>query len=177
MRHYAAQPFELIDGEMIPMSPQAARSSRKEGRLYRLLADFIEKDGRGEVFIETPFVLSSQKDWVKGSRTPDLMLVDAPRLAALEAESPGWDEGPLPIVPNIAIEVLSPTDKLKAAQEKARQYLADGVAEVWLIDPWRGALYVYQPGKMARLLTEEETLHGEGLLAGLELPLLSLLSQ
>jgi Uma2 family endonuclease len=175
MRRYAAQPFELIDGEMIPMSPQAARSSRLAFKLARLLADFIEKDGRGEVFIETPFVISSRKDWVKGSRTPDLMLVDAPRLAALNAAEPDWERGPMPLLPNIAVEILSPSDRLHRMQRKAKRYLLDGVGQVWVVDSWRGMLYLHRNEAEMLSLTEDETLRGEGLLAGLELPLLPLI--
>lgn len=105
-------PFELIEGEREPVSPQVTRSSRITFRLARWLADFVESNNLGEIFSETPFVIMVQDNWVKGSRVPDIMFIRAERLAALAESDPDWEEKPLTIVPDLVIEVVSPTDRL-----------------------------------------------------------------
>ena len=49
----------------------------------------------------------------------------------------------LPLTPDFAIEVLSPSDRLKETQEKCREYIANGTSEAWLIDPEHRAVWTY----------------------------------
>ena len=76
-------PFEIVEGEIVEMTPQVTRSALIGGRLFRFLAEYVEAHKAGETFIETPFVLAVASNWVKGSRVPDVMFVRAERLAQL----------------------------------------------------------------------------------------------
>ncbi|MCC6904598.1 MAG: Uma2 family endonuclease [Anaerolineae bacterium] len=130
-------PFEWIDGERIPVSPQVAHSGRVAFRLGRILSQYVEANRLGEVFAEVPFVKACEEhqNWVKGSRQPDLMFVRAERLAALAAVDPQWERKPLTIVPDLTVEVVSPTDRLGRVTHKIDLYIQDGVSEVWLVEP------------------------------------------
>lgn len=165
VRRFDESPFELIEGEVQLLSPNMPRSSRVNGRIFRLLAAHVEAHQQGEVFIETPFVLQREKQWVKGSRVPDTMFVTADRLKALAETDQEWENSPLPLVPDLAVEVMSPTDRLAAAKRKAERYLEDGVRLVWVIDPERQAVFVYGAEGVVTL-TDEDTLTGEGVIAG-----------
>ncbi len=173
LQRYHEAPFELVDGEYIFMSPNIPRSSRISGRLFRLLSDHVDAQKLGEVFIETPFVLKASKQWVKGARVPDVMFIRTERLKALADLDADWETSPLPLVPDLAVEVMSPTDRFAALNQKARRYLTDGVQQVWVIDPERRAVFVYVSDSIIPL-SEEDKLSAEGVIAGFELDILKL---
>jgi Uma2 family endonuclease len=175
MRRYDEEAFELIEGECIPVSPQAIRSVRIAGKLYRILAPFVESNGLGEAFIEAPFVMKASKKWVKGSRVPDVMFIGADRLKALAENDPDWETSPLPLVPDLVIEVMSPTDRLAAVNRKVKRYLNDGVRCVWVIDAEHRAIHVHtSDSTQATILTEDDKLTGADILTGFELDIAKL---
>jgi Uma2 family endonuclease len=169
MRQYDEQPFELIDGECIPVV-QITRSVRISGRLFRYLANYVDEHQLGEVFIEAPFVMKPQKQWVKGSRVPDVLFIRADRLKALAESDPTWELSPIPLVPDLVVEVLSPTDSLAAAIQKAQTYLNDGATLIWIIDPDRRAVYVFTTsGAKPIPMSEEDQLTGGEVIPGFEI--------
>lgn len=173
LQRYDEAPFELVDGEFIPMSPNIPRSSRISGKLFRLLSDHADSHNLGEVFIETPFVLKASKQWVKGSRVPDVMFIRAERLKELAASDAEWETSPLPLVPDLAVEVMSPTDRFAALSQKARRYLSDGVQQVWVVDPERRAVFVYVSDSIIPL-SEEDKLSAEAVIPGFALEIIKL---
>jgi Uma2 family endonuclease len=99
-------------------------------------------------------------------RAPDIAFVSTGRL-------PG---GRLPQdfirgAPDLAVEVLSPSDTGADVQRKLRDYLEGGGRLVWVIAPQARTVTVYRPDGSARLLREPEHLDGEDVLPGLRLPL------
>jgi Uma2 family endonuclease len=72
-------PFELVDGERVILSPTVARHNLIIKTLFIALHNHAETQQLGKVFSELPFILSDRLDWVKGSRTPDVMFVLARR--------------------------------------------------------------------------------------------------
>lgn len=163
-------PFELIGGEREPVSPQVTRSSRITFRLARWLADFVESNNLGEIFSETPFVIMVQANWVKGSRVPDIMFIRAERLAALAESDPDWEEKPLTIVPDLVIEVVSPTDRLTKINRKISRYLKDGVLVIWLVDADSKTVTIYKQGQTnLERLTVDDVLTGGEIIPGFEI--------
>ncbi|MCD4685602.1 MAG: Uma2 family endonuclease, partial [Anaerolineae bacterium] len=113
MQRYSDEgPFEVVEGEIIPVTPQNTLSGMVAGELYLALATYVKSKQLGQVFIEVPFVLQLDAKWVTGARVPDIMFVCADRIAQLEAADPDWKTKPLTLVPDLAIEVISPTDRL-----------------------------------------------------------------
>lgn len=168
-------PFELADGERIPVSPQITRSGRIAGRLYRSLADHVDVNELGEVFSEVPFVITPQINWVKGSRVPDVMFVRAERLAELAEIDPHWEDKPLTIVPDLVVEVVSPTDRLANVNRKIARYLKDGVLVIWLIEADSKTVTIYKQGQKELIrLTIEDTLSGGDIIPGFEIPVAKL---
>jgi Uma2 family endonuclease len=164
-------PFEWIEGERVPVTPQVTRSARIAGRLFRALADYVEAQNLGEVFIETLFVLTAKSDWVTGSRVPDVMFVQAARLTQLAEDDPGWENKPLTLVPDLVAEIVSPTDRLVDVDKKIARYLADGVRLVWLVEPEGQTLTIYTPdSKQCTRLGHDDTLSGGDVIPGFELP-------
>ena len=76
----------------------------------------------------------------------------------------------LKVVPEFIAEVLSPTDRLKAAQAKMREWMANGVELSWLFDGENKTVYIYRAGqaepeqrKGGSTLAAEGSLQGFGL--------------
>jgi Uma2 family endonuclease len=74
-------------------------------------------------------------------------------------------------VPDLVVEVMSPDDSYSKVREKVREWLAGGVQVVWLVDPERRVAEVWQSQEEpAQVLSEDDTLRGEPVLPGFELP-------
>lgn len=168
MQRYSDEgPFEVIEGEIVPVAPQNTQSGMVAGELYLALATYVKAQKLGQVFIEVPFTLTADSQWVKGSRVPDVMFITAERLAKLAEANPDWKTKPLVLVPDLVAEVSSPTDLHTQIQQKVARYLADGVRVVWLIEPDGRTVTIYTPGsKQLTHLTAEDTLTGGEIVPG-----------
>lgn len=164
--------FELIDGEFITITPQVIRSVRLAGRIYRTLADFVDEHGLGEVFMEGPFVLLYESNWVKGSQVPDVMFVSQAKLDAIQAADPDWQDKPIIGAPDLVVEVISPTDKALILGHKVKLYLEDGVRLLWVVEPENNMVTAYRAdSNQAIHLSRADTLSGDDVLPGLRLSL------
>jgi Uma2 family endonuclease len=74
-----------------------------------------------------------------------------------------------PLAPDLAVEVLSPSDQPDVMRLKLANYLAAGVV-VWVVNPEARTVEVYTPGKRAYRLGVDDTLDGGDVLPGLALP-------
>jgi Uma2 family endonuclease len=176
MQRYGDEgPFEIIEGEIVPMTPQVTRSARITGRLFWELTTYLKSKNLGEAFVEAPFVTTLETNWVAGSRVPDVMFVQAERLTQLAADDPDWESKPLTILPDLVVEIVPPTDRLSDVSKKIAGYLDDGVRLVWLVEPDTQTVTIYTPGsKQLTRLSSEDTLAGADLIPGFELPVAKL---
>jgi Uma2 family endonuclease len=81
----------------------------------------------------------------------------------------GLPSGFCPIVPDLVVEVVSPHDTARAVHEKAREWLAGGVQVVWVVDPQRRTVTVWDSHGQAQTLTERDTLYGAPVLPNLQI--------
>jgi len=141
------QVFELINGERIPRLPTITAHNETIHKLLMLLSLTAEAKNLGIVRVEATYVLPDRYDsnWVTGSRTPDLLFIGAERLAAYKEAHPNWRETPYLIVPDLVVEVVSPTDLYSQIDAKVDAYLADGVRLILVVDPQRRKAIVYSP--------------------------------
>lgn len=168
---YGQEPFEYVDGEQVVLAPQVTRSSRNAGFIFRHLANFVDNNQLGEVFIEAPFVLLDASNWVRGSRTPDVMFYSQAQLDVIQ-QDPEWEDKPLIGAPLLAIEVVSPTDAYSQVVKKVAGYLEDGVQLVWVVEPKQQTVTVHAAdSNLQAKLTIADTLDGGEVLPGFSLPL------
>ncbi len=80
----------------------------------------------------------------------------------------------LRLAPDLAVEVLSPTDTAAEIAEKVSLYLEAGTRLVWVVDPRRRTVAVHTPDRVARTLVVGDTLDGGDVLPGFVLPLAEL---
>lgn len=157
---------ELVNGEVIEMAPAGGTHGLITSRFDRRIGDYVDRERLGAVVAgDTGFVLVLPAD-PERVRAPDVGFVSREKL-------PG---GLLPVgylrcAPDLAVEVLSPTDNPVDVQQKVRDYLEAGTRLVWLVAPEAKTVTVYRPDGSARLLREHEALDGEDVLPGLSIPL------
>ena len=94
-------------------------------------------------------------------RAPDIAYFTAAKMP-LEARIPGYAEMP----PDLAVEVVSPSDNRRAVHDKARMWLRYGVALVWVVQPDTRTVAVYEAGRAVVTLSEYDTLDGLDVLPG-----------
>ena len=156
--------YELVRGVLICMSPSSLRSSVVGSKIDARIRIFIDERRLGESGIsEGGFKLSSDPDVV---RVPDVWFVRAERVPA-----GGFPEGIWPGFPDLAVEILSPSDRPIALAERVQDYLSAGTRLVWAIDPEARAAAVFRPTGAPTFLTEDGTLAGEDVLPGFTLAL------
>lgn len=169
IRLYNDAPFELINGERIAVVPGVAGHIATIRAIMRILDAYITGNKLGQVFSEAPFILEDKPDWVKGSRVPDLMFFSEKRFNQYIADYPEWKSRPFILVPDLAIEVISPNDTYSEVTKKAEDYLKDGVQLVWIVDPQQEQVIVYQQGKNVLLKLEKaDTVSGYNVLPKFE---------
>ncbi len=161
IEEFAAMPregqWELIDGEPVEVTPSAGRPGWIAGQITYLLEAHVRSAGLGWVFpSEVGFVLFEDRAIV---RSPDVAFVRRDRLA----EPPDTF---VPLAPDFAVEVLSPTDRHPDALAKVAMYLQAGVRLVWLIDPARRTVTVFHPGYTITTHTDSDSLDGGDVLPG-----------
>jgi len=151
-------------GDIIIMAPEGGQSGRASTVLVTALEFWAMRDGSGTVFgSSTGFRLPNG-----ATRSPDVAWVRLSRLAALTlAEKRGF----LPLCPDFAIELRSPTDRVPVLQAKMGEYVANGTALGWLIDPEARSVWVYRPERPVEHLDRPARVAGDPEMPGLVMDL------
>jgi Uma2 family endonuclease len=152
---------ELVCGELIQMTPAGYEHGSIIFNIGGPLWAFVSRTGLGQLSgAETGFHIAHDPDTV---RAPDVAFVAAERLPSPEPK--GFFPGP----PDLAVEVVSPDDRDSQVQAKVQNWLDAGCRVVWLVDPRRQTVQVFQSRSDARVLGLSDTLSGEPLLPGFSL--------
>ena len=151
-------------GELIIMAPAGGESSAQSLSVAAQLYIWSKKDGTGMAFDSSAgFTLPSG-----AVRSPDASWVSNERLASV---TPEQMKKFLPLCPDFAVEILSPSDSLRQTEEKVKEFLVGGTRLGWLINPRNRQVSVYRPGEEVRVLEDPATLSGDPELPGFVLDL------
>lgn len=161
------QPFELIDGERVPKMPTVSGHNEVAKRMFLALLPY-EQQGHGSVYFEATYVLTDSPQWVKGSRIPDVMFVTTAKLTQFRQQTEDASSKPYILIPDLVIEVVSPTDSYSLIDERVTRYLNDGVSLIWVVDPQRKSVVVHTSAGQQRL-AQQDTLTGGDVLPGFTL--------
>ncbi len=162
--------YEIIGGKRVELPPMSINSGRLASRLARKLGDFAEQHDLGEVNTEVLFDIP-----LPGvrNRRPDLTFVSYKKWPknrdAPEEQDAAWD-----VVPDLAVEVTSPSDKAEELMSKIFDYFESGVRLVWVIYPRQRFVMVYESLTRLRGLTRADDLDGGEVLPNFRLPLAQL---
>jgi Uma2 family endonuclease len=156
--------YEIINGERVELPPMGAKSSILASFLCSVLAPFTRLNNLGRVVVETLFQLT---DDGKLQRKPDVAFVSYERwpLQRRVLDTNAWD-----VVPNLAIEVNSPSNRADENLLKVQDYFRTGVQRVWIIYASVEQVYVYSSPTTVVILSRGDVLEDETLLPGFRLP-------
>ena len=133
--------------------------------LHDLMGPFARSNGLGRVFSEMLFLLDREADL---RRRPDVAFVSAERWP-VERRAPrtaAWE-----VVPDLAVEVVSPGDLAGDLRRKVEEFFRAGVRAVWVVYPELAKVDVYEGPKAVAILGRGDDLDGGGLLPGFRLSL------
>jgi Uma2 family endonuclease len=157
--------YEVVDGRIVELPPMGAYESDIANLLAQLLDEHARKSRLGRVFLELLFRIDVARDL---KRRPDLAFVSATRWPYGKRVTKGeaWD-----MVPDLAVEVVSPSNGASEIAEKIRDYFQAGTSLVWVIYPGTRQVYVYTSMSDVRILLAPADLDGGNFLPGFRLPL------
>ena len=151
-------------GELIVMPPAGGETGNRNAGLTAQLWVWNEQIKEGIVFdSSTGFKLPNS-----ANRSPDAAWVKIERWNALSQQQ---KERFLPLCPDFVIELLSPSDSLKVAQEKMKEYRDNGTRLGWLINRKSRQVEIYRPNQEVEVLESPVSLSGEDVLSGFVLSL------
>lgn len=165
-----AKCFELVDGELVEKNVSVL-SSLVEGIVYRRVADYCDAHQAGEVWPGT-LGLQCFSDAPNRISRPDVTFVRKDRFKPAY-----FPDGYLTIAPDLVAEVVSPDDTAYEMDEKVEQYLAAGVALVWVVNPETKIVEIHRKDGSVTKLHVHEQLAGEDVLPGFGCPVQTLFSQ
>jgi Uma2 family endonuclease len=150
-------PAELIRGEVVTMSPPGLRHGAICSNVCGLL--WLWNRDQGDAWIVTSndagVLVQREPDTVRG---PDVFVVRRERLPNGRVV-----DGIVPVSPELAVEVVSPSDRWTAVVAKIGQLLSAGVLEVWVLNPPTRQVHVYRPDDEPTVLDKSEILSSQAL--------------
>lgn len=152
------------DGEIIIMPPTGGETGKRNTDLVGQFWLWNRQAKLGEVFdSSTGYKLPSG-----ANRSPDVSWIKKERWNSLTSEQ---KQQFIPLAPDFALELMSPSDYLINIQAKMKEYLDNEVRLGWLINPEAKQVEIYRLGQDVELLRSPKTLSGEDILPGLVLDL------
>jgi Uma2 family endonuclease len=163
--------YEVIDGKRVRTPPMAAIAVWTASELARHLGNFTVAT-LGRVVTEMLFHLPAP---INRDRRPDVAFVSYQRWAKsrpVPSSGNAWD-----VVPNVATEVVSPTDSVDELEQKIAEYFRAGVQLVWVVHPTRSKIHAYESPSQIAVLTRDDVLDGGSVVPGFKLPLAELFTE
>ncbi len=150
---------ELIRGVLCETMPTGQVHGKIVTRLVTRMGAFVEPRGLGTL------VASDSGVWLE--RDPDT--VREPDIAFTSVEElplDAWNTGYAETVPDLVVEVVSPSDSRREIHDKAHMWLNHGVRLVWVVQPESRTVDVYRPDEEIATLGEQDALDGLDVLPG-----------
>lgn len=139
--------YEYVKGNLEKKNMPNAKHSGIAGRLVIELGIYLKKNKIGRIYPEAHFQIGKDK------RIPDVAFVESAKIPPTGEPEKFWD-----FAPDLAIEIVSPTDFYQDVLEKIDDYFIAGVKQVWLINPEKETLTIYFSSVETKLLTKIDTL-------------------
>ena len=154
--------FELIEGELVDVSPSEHYSSELSLNFVLILGEFLRTNRLGRISGENGgYLLSRDPDTVVAPDIGFVRLEKAPqRLPRVQF---------VPFAPVLAVEFRSKSNTYPEMDRKSRLYLDAGTSMVWVVDPELEAVTVYRSGASPITLRGNELITGDDLLPGFSL--------
>lgn len=144
--------YEVVDGQFVELEPMGAYQTRIAFVLATQIEVFSRSRALGRAVTEMLFALNEDYSL---KRRPDVAFVSYDRWPSDRRipETEAWD-----VVPNLAVEVVSPTNDFNEVVRKVAEYLDAGVDLVWVVVSSLKQVYVYQSDTDIRVLKQADQL-------------------
>lgn len=159
--------YEIVNGE-VREKIMSLLSTEIASAIDQMLGAHVRTHRLGKVFCEAIFRFDVDADL---QRRPDVAFVSNRQLP--------WDR-PAPntaapdIIPELVVEVVSPSNTFNDVQDKIDEYFTAGVRRVWVVMPAQQRVAIYTSPTEDRILTRNDTLEDSELFPGFKLPLSSI---
>ncbi len=157
--------YEFVDGRWIETPTMSYFARHVANRLKHDMDIHIEQQTPcpGQAVVEMLFRIPLAKD-ASRKRVPDVAFVSAGRWPIdrpMSLYEDAWD-----VVPDLAVEVVSPSDTAQNLLGKVKEYFQAGVRLVWVVHPVQRCIHVYEAWTRIRVVTESDILDGGEVLPG-----------
>ena len=149
---------ELIMGELVEMPPPGQYHAEIGSIVDGSLGPHVRGARIGKVYTEYGYILSFGPDTV---RAPDLSFISRERLEAI-----GETRGYWPGAPDLAIEIISPSDRYTDVADKVQEWLDAGARMVVVINPRNRTVEIHRSNGDVEILAEGDTLDGAEVVPG-----------
>jgi Uma2 family endonuclease len=161
--------YELVDGEL----KDVGNSGMEHGNIGAYLGGLIELYVRPRKLgvtcdSSTAFTMKSGN-----KRSPDVSFVTKERLQGLKRLPKGFFQGS----PDLAVEVISPSNTFEEIHSKLVEYFESGSQLVWVVNPDEQSVLVYHQPQPDKLLKLTDNLEGEDIIPGFTLPVVELFTE
>ena len=158
---------ELVRGVLVVREPTRLSHGRIMLKLARRLAEYVEANSLGQVYVgDTGFTLARRPDTV---RAPDIAFIRRERVP--DPEPAGFPD----IAPDLAVEIVSPSNRPGEVLAKIADWLNGETRLVWIIDAERRLARVYRLNGTEAIVSADDALHGEDVVPGFVCALTSIL--
>ena len=147
VEQYAATPqdegvdHELVQGELIELSSATPEHAWVRDELRVAVREFLRRSAIGVAIVEVD--CRTEADIV---RRPDISYFGKERWSLIDV-----NRVPIPFAPDIAVEVLSPSEKAIDVNRRISEYLAAGSQEVWIVDTDNSQILIHTASGMRHL--------------------------
>lgn len=150
--------LELVRGEVKKSMPPSKDHGIIAVAIATLLRIWTMQGVGGKVGVETGFILVRNPETVRG---PDIYYVGEEKVSADSKSGAFWT-----VAPDLAVEVVSPSETAEDIRAKVRDFLTAGTPLVWVIYPRTREVEVHTPDGVARTYSNEDKLEFPDVLPG-----------
>ena len=152
---------ELIRGVLCKTMAAGGEHGETEVNLVTELRNFVKPRRLGRLAAsDSGVLLERSPDTV---REPDIVFFSAEKIPPGERVTGYYEE-----IPDLVVEVASPSDSVREVNDKARMWLSYGTRLVWVLHPNTRSVDVHTPGGAVATLAGDDTLNGRDVLPGFE---------
>lgn len=160
--------YEVVDGRIVEEPPLSAHETWIASTLDQSMGHHARSNRSGRVAAEMLFIIDPARNL---RRRPDVAFVSKERWAL---ENPVPRENAWDVVPDLAVEITSPTDMIDDLMDKLEEYFRAGVQLTWVVYPKHRKVYVYDSPISVRILQVGDELDGGEMLPGFRIGLATL---
>ncbi|MEA2514875.1 MAG: hypothetical protein QOJ59_4364 [Thermomicrobiales bacterium] len=157
------EPWELWEGELRKVPGAGGEASDIAGEILVRVRHHVKPR-------EIGLAIGADGTYILHHDPPTVVVPDVAFVSWEQLPGRVRPDGYIPVPPDLAVEVRSPTDRPGDIAAKLARYRRADVPLIWWVDPKRRMVTVYRHGELTAELGEGETLDGEDVLPGFTLP-------